>query len=77
MHNKTIALACATAAAKDIDTSSLRVTFAHAFPPNDFRGMVLTAQGNRRSPTHQAKPKKRRNMVTVGRRVRRKHRRAA
>jgi len=44
----------------------------------EFRGYRRAyRRGQYRSRNPQAKPKKRRNMVTVGRRARRKHRRAA
>lgn len=81
---KFAALACASAFAVSASVAPMRpaivATEAAVVPSNPRRKLrklfgVSTDRYRARGP--QASPKRRRNMVTVGRRVRRKHRRAA
>lgn len=70
MRNNVAMLICAALISYGIDPTTLS--------ERELRGYRRAYRHTqRRSRGPQAKPKRRRNMVTVGRRVRRKHRRAA
>lgn len=70
MHKTVAMLICAALVSYGIDPAKVSEREMRGY-----RRAYRHSQNRSRGP--QAKPKKRRNMVTVGRRVRRKHRRAA
>lgn len=83
MFMRSVALACASMSAVAMSAAPMQPAIIivdeateAASPKRKVRRAALHGRRYRaRGP--QAKPKRRRNMVTVGRRVRRKHRRAA